>query len=1192
MGPQIVKRDVLDRSVPQLFKVLSDLFYGSRKTILDVYNEVSSDEGLVDLEAFIFLVKKYAPSFKESETQSVFKNVVSKRGSKMSFNQFKKAFSWKVPVGNFEVEGLQRIRTWMTLAGLSSEQAFEQLTESTGSVNKQDFCDRITQKRGIEFTAPELDLIFKYFDSNRDGRIDFKEWTAKIYEDSTNPLALIREVITTHRLTSDELLHKMKLRIWDDSLSLSQFNKCMRELDPTLTDAQLKGMGAQMKDKTNKVPIFTLLHNLVGGEFETYDFRNRIYKRIYSEVREQRKEEALRKAFSKHDKQNDGTLGVMELKRAFMEVIQSVDEISVEKFIKFLEKDKKGRISYTELLDKMNDLSNKEHNPFQQVIRRIKYFMNQNRMDNSALLKRLSTQEQREGAYHTGSVVSVDYFGRFLKSKIDKKREESELMRFATMMDIDQDTFIDINDLNTCLGNLQNDAFFSNNGEQLAQSAGVSKFSAAFTTDAAWFPKEKMAHEKTAEVVKKIKEALVTKNLSFQSFFSKLDGNNNGLLSFAEFTNGIDKVIKLSPIVKEQLFALMDVNSIGMVDYDSFLEVLHTTIVSRPKTHVPDNFNWEESIIQQLKDYIAENRITVEEAFKTFDKDFDGQINKQDLKWVIQHILKQEDEIQPTKLERLFQLLDFYKSGSIQLSDIARLSQDENPYRTSGAFHSTKFSNATSTFQWRNNAIQQIGLGLSKNYSSLTASFEEVSEGMGKIDFTAFKAFLDKSRFLNGFNLTTKLQQQLFSELDAHKKGFITENDWNLAFSQFDWNNQLILELQNALSISFSDASSAFEFFIQFQRGQKKNSISRDDFIKGFRSLTNNRFSAREISSIWEQVAVGASLNKQEFNSHFDQMEFRGTSTLVRNKQTMGKTMMLSQNSSNTKWSNDIMEKLRTIIKASPYNIKQLFKQMDTDKSGKLTAQEFRNGVRKLGVGLTSREIDQILIRVDTNQDGLIDYKEFVSKFSDSESKDVEKLINTRAQGKLAEIKDYLTLHMGSPTDAFNNFDSARTGSLSYDDFNKLIEKIYELHGEAGPNYQVMKDLFDIIDVRKDGVIDQHEWKKVFERVATGGQRTTIRTLPPQLAEWENSRGFDNISQAIGKNRKLLLEQFNANQVEGFVDFETAKNIVRMIQRGTQLEDEQYQLVFKGAMVKDQINYKKFLDIHKKRFTNRGMFPN
>jgi len=122
---------------------------------------------------------------------------------------------------------------------------------------------------------------------------------------------------------------------------------------------------------------------------------------------------------------------------------------------------------------------------------------------------------------------------------------------------------------------------------------------------------------------------------------------------------------------------------------------------------------------------------------------------------------------------------------------------------------------------------------------------------MGKIEFSSFKVFLDKSRFLNGFNLTTKLQQQLFSEIDSHKKGFLTENDWNLAFSQFNCDDQLLLELQNALSISFSDSSSAFEFFIAFQRGKKKSSISREDFIKGFMSLTNNRLATRRITTIW-----------------------------------------------------------------------------------------------------------------------------------------------------------------------------------------------------------------------------------------------------------------------------------------------------------------------------------------------------
>jgi len=73
----------------------------------------------------------------------------------------------------------------------------------------------------------------------------------------------------------------------------------------------------------------------------------------------------------------------------------------------------------------------------------------------------------------------------------------------------------------------------------------------------------------------------------------------------------------------------------------------------------------------------------VEEAFKTFDKDFDGRINKQDLKWSIINVLKYDpDTIQTTKLERLYKLLDFYKSGFIQLSDLHRVVDSGNPYKT------------------------------------------------------------------------------------------------------------------------------------------------------------------------------------------------------------------------------------------------------------------------------------------------------------------------------------------------------------------------------------------------------------------------------------------------------------------------------------------------------------------------------
>lgn len=42
---------------------------------------------------------------------------------------------------------------------------------------------------------------------------------------------------------------------------------------------------------------------------------------------------------------------------------------------------------------------------------------------------------------------------------------------------------------------------------------------------------------------------------------------------------------------------------------------------------------------------------------------------------------------------------------------------------------------------------------------------------------------------------------------------------------------------------------------------------------------------------------------------------------------------------------------------------------------------EFRNAIRKLNIGISSKEIDQLMARVDANKDGLIDFNEFSQKF-------------------------------------------------------------------------------------------------------------------------------------------------------------------------------------------------------------------
>ncbi len=277
----------------------------------------------------------------------------------------------------------------------------------------------------------------------------------------------------------------------------------------------------------------------------------------------------------------------------------------------------------------------------------------------------------------------------------------------------------------------------------------------------------------------------------------------------------------------------MDKNNIGLVDYPNFLEVIQTSTANRPrKEGTQDNFEWEEGIIEKIRMWILQERITVEEAFKCFDRDFDGLVNKADLEWAIVHILKvKEEEIFQTKIDRLFRLMDFYKTNNIQLSDMQRIVSNENPYSASSNTRTASSGNftrsfgggfaKTSTFDWKLSAIQQIGLVMSKKYQNVKESFEVASERMHKVTFELFKNFIEDNRALAGFNLTINLIQKLFAELDPHKKGYLTEQDWLNAFSSFNWNEQLILELKNAVQVQFADCESAFEFFLTFKKGKK-----------------------------------------------------------------------------------------------------------------------------------------------------------------------------------------------------------------------------------------------------------------------------------------------------------------------------------------------------------------------------------
>lgn len=66
--------------------------------------------------------------------------------------------------------------------------------------------------------------------------------------------------------------------------------------------------------------------------------------------------------------------------------------------------------------------------------------------------------------------------------------------------------------------------------------------------------------------------------MTFYELFKLLDQNQDGFITINEWQTNLDKVKKMSQNAKNGLFAYMDKQKIGMIDYQSFLTVLEINV--------------------------------------------------------------------------------------------------------------------------------------------------------------------------------------------------------------------------------------------------------------------------------------------------------------------------------------------------------------------------------------------------------------------------------------------------------------------------------------------------------------------------------------------------------------------------------------------------------------------------------------
>lgn len=130
--------------------------------------------------------------------------------------------------------------------------------------------------------------------------------------------------------------------------------------------------------------------------------------------------------------------------------------------------------------------------------------------------------------------------------------------------------------------------------------------------------------------------------------------------------------------------------------------------------------------------------------------------------------------------------------------------------------------------------------------------------------------------------------------------------------------------------------------------------------------------------------------------------------------------------------------------------LQKTFLQLDTDNDGKLSFEEFSSAFDSNC--FKPEEIKEMMNSVDLDQDGYVEYTEFLA----------------------SSIDENIYLQEDNLLDTFNNFDKNKSGKFSASELKEMLE--FELHG---CDEKILEEMIGSADLDNDHEIDFNEYMKL-----------------------------------------------------------------------------------------------------------------
>merc|ERR1719430_2658652 len=554
--------------------------------------------------------------------------------------------------------------------------------------------------------------------------------------------------------------------------------------------------------------------------------------------------------------------------------------------------------------------------------------------------------------------------------------------------------------------------------------------------------------------------------------FKKLDKDNDGQISKAEMAQS-----GLNDQEVNAIFALGDSNNDGEIDLDEFIGVMCPSAAA-VVFKVSQTFKGKDGAVK---------------AFKQIDLDGDGAISKDEMAKANIGGVK----LSKTEIDAIFQLGDVDKDGAIDLEEFLAVmvpsagfsvttmsSSSSSSFKqtSSSSFSCTKTSSSSFSSSVSSTSFCSIGMTFG-SVSDAKAAFRRFDiNNDGVMDPAEMKAMMDsasgkkmsdaevmtlfkkgdidgdgqidmqefiKMMFPTCAESLTKLQKS-FSKFDSDSDGHITRPELKGVMAKFG-----DADVDAVFALGDADQSGGIDY-IEFiglmipNSGTMLKKISAQfadekAVINGFKRIDANKDGA--VSK--QELKNGLRLSDQDTEVVFalGDVDQDGEISLPE----FVRLMCPAAQSGLNKFRNSFRN-IHEVISA--------FKRFDSNCDGALSQQELCDGISKSGARLSSAEVRAIFTLADVNEDGEINYHEFMSALFPTAGDGLAKLRNS--------LKD-----IGSVKQAFKRFDADGDGEITFQELKSGASSVAKFsEGELAA-------IFAVGDVDNDGKISFCEFARM-----------------------------------------------------------------------------------------------------------------